>query len=594
MRTRAFHTVSLRGAALVALVAVSSSACSGGDAECASDADCVGEQVCSVARVCEDVPVVVIGEEDMRAPAPEVDMPDDVSDMRDAPDLDEPPKPNSTTLDTFAVIRVPSSLELRAAPGESTSEIIAIENRGTGSLSLGAVSIEPDGALTISWPDPASTDDPSADTMSPPDDEVEPGGRALLRVTYAPSGTEASDAVIAIDTNDPTTPRATVSVTGRPPHCLELTVGDDALAEFGSVKVGETFEMQVVLENCSAEQQTVSRFELLDPNSPFTLSSLNAVPFTLPVAGSVTASLEFAPLMPVNASTQLVAETENALATVDVVGDGTDLDCPVALATASVIGGDGMMATTLDVVPLQTIQLDASASTSRAGGAPAVYNWSLVSKPRDSAAVLDVTEDPARPGLFVDVAGDYVIELELEERDGTVSCEPARITISATPNESIYVELTWDTPGDPDQSDMTGSDLDLHYLDLQEGRQFGDHPYDCYWNNKTPDWGVLGDDSDDPSFDRDDLDGLGPESVTHNNPAGSVVDPLLYAVGVDYYDDRDFGASSASLKIFVDGQIKLDLRDKSLAEDGLFWLVGGISWPSKEVTITDTVSDSML
>lgn len=593
MRERIFHPVAFHFV-LATAFAVWATACSGRAVECASDEDCASSQVCSSAGSCGAAPSVVIRDEDMREPTPDVDMREPARDMRDAPDLDEPTKPNSTTSDVFAIIRVPSTLELRAEPGEVATEIIAIENRGTGPLSLGSVELDPEeGALAIAWVNPDAADDPSADAMTPFDDEIEPGGQALLRVIYAPTGNEASDAVITIDTNDPTTPRATVAVTGRPPHCLKLTVDGLPSADFGSVKVGETFAMQVVLENCTAEQQTVSKFELQDAASSFVLSSLNQVPFTLPVAGSVTASLEFAPMMSSSSSTVLVAETADAVANVDVVGAGTELDCPVAVATAEVMGGDGTTSTDLDVVPLQTILLDASASTSRSGGQPAAYNWTIVSKPRDSAATLDVVDDPVKPSLFVDVAGDYVLELELEERDGTVSCTPTRINISATPNESIYVELTWNTPGDPDQSDLDGSDLDLHYLDLQEGRRFGDAPYDCYWSNNTPDWGVLGDSSDDPSLDRDDMDGLGPESVTHNNPAGTFAEPRVYAIGVDYYGDAGFGASSASLKIFVDGQIKLDRRDKSLSNKDLFWLVGGIAWPSKEVTITDTISDSM-
>ena len=38
-----------------------------------------------------------------------------------------------------------------------------------------------------------------------------------------------------------------------------------------------------------------------------------------------------------------------------------------------------------------------------------------------------------------------------------------RMVINSNPDEDIHLQLVWDTPGDADQTDLDGSDVDLHF-----------------------------------------------------------------------------------------------------------------------------------
>lgn len=65
---------------------------------------------------------------------------------------------------------------------------------------------------------------------------------------------------------------------------------------------------------------------------------------------------------------------------------------------------------------------------------------------------------------------------------------------------SLAIQLTWNTD----------EDHDLHLI-------YGDHAYgnaqwDCHYNNLNPDWGTPGD-LHNPTLDRDDTDGFGPETI---------------------------------------------------------------------------------
>ena len=53
-----------------------------------------------------------------------------------------------------------------------------------------------------------------------------------------------------------------------------------------------------------------------------------------------------------------------------------------------------------------------------------------------------------------------------------------------------------------DESDNDGSDVDLHFLHPLAAA-YADDPYDCFWDNHTPDWGSF-DEANDPRLERDD------------------------------------------------------------------------------------------
>ena len=74
----------------------------------------------------------------------------------------------------------------------------------------------------------------------------------------------------------------------------------------------------------------------------------------------------------------------------------------------------------------ETVQLDGSASND-VDGDTLTFNWSLVSKPSGSSAVLSDTK-AVKPTIAVDVAGSYTVQLIVN--DGTVNSVPDTVMIS--------------------------------------------------------------------------------------------------------------------------------------------------------------------
>jgi len=151
----------------------------------------------------------------------------------------------------------------------------------------------------------------------------------------------------------------------------------------------------------------------------------------------------------------------------------------------------------------------------------------------------------------------------------------------------MRIELLWDTPGDPDQTDEVGSDLDLHFRHPSATGWFDEH-FDCNWANWNPDWGVVEDPSDDPRMDLDDTDGAGPESISFEG----LEQGLMYRVGVHYWDDHDFGLSIPTLRVFWNDALLAELTGESLNGDDFFWevldveLVNG----SLEISVIDSIT----
>jgi len=154
-----------------------------------------------------------------------------------------------------------------------------------------------------------------------------------------------------------------------------------------------------------------------------------------------------------------------------------------------------------------------------------------------------------------------------------------------TPNVGLTVRITWDTPGDPNQSDAVGADLDLHLLNPSAGGDWEGF-FDCYSGNPTPDWGMPGEHHD-ANLIFEDADGAGPEAVQLTDLLGGD-----FPVGVFYVDDAGFGPSFVTLEVFEDGVVVYQFLDKMLLA-GEFWELGSVAWPGAVVTELDIIHDGI-
>jgi hypothetical protein len=214
------------------------------------------------------------------------------------------------------------------------------------------------------------------------------------------------------------------------------------------------------------------------------------------------------------------------------------------------------------------------------------WHWTLAERPPGSTAGLS---DPDRSGvnLWLDAVGRYVLLLTVVDDGGLASCNQGRVVIEAEGERGLRVALTWHTPEDEDETDhgfSAGSDLDLHLLHPL-GEWF-DEPYDCFYGNSSPDWGRSADLGDDPRLEIDDTDGAGPELILFPAPEAN----RSYRVGVHYSNDFGFGASIATVKVYVDGEPSFE-RARRLPGSDYFWIVAEVAWPGGQVTTIDELLD---
>jgi hypothetical protein len=159
-------------------------------------------------------------------------------------------------------------------------------------------------------------------------------------------------------------------------------------------------------------------------------------------------------------------------------------------------------------------------------------------------------------------SGSYVAVIEIV----TADCLDA----------DIRVTLTWDD---------LGFDYELHLV--KEGGQINDNLTDCTWTScigSSPDWGVVGDDSDNPHKDVDNTGNFGPENIFYAMPEDGT-----YTVMIEHW-----GAGAAE----SDGQVTINLLDHAPVVIGItdlaahhVFTAATIEWPSKTVTVVGSDYD---
>lgn len=167
------------------------------------------------------------------------------------------------------------------------------------------------------------------------------------------------------------------------------------------------------------------------------------------------------------------------------------------------------------------------------------------------------------------LGGNY--KIRLTTNTGKKDSSNAYFHIIAT--QDIQVELTWNT---------SGTDVDSHFLKPGVGATTGRNTVnDCYYSNKTPDWGTYGN----PVLDRDDQDGYGPEVITLTNPANTGTKSYYYQVY--FWSDHGYTtpATNVTVKVWINGVLKKTFTHNNLTNNQ-WWKVCKIKWASGTGTIT--------
>lgn len=440
-------------------------------------------------------------------------------------------------------------------------------------------------------------------------DELRAGDSAIIGVSFTSSDDEEHRGTLTISSNDPDEPQFVIHlfVNAKFP-CLE-TLPDDVV-DFGEVDPDDRLDRTVVIRNCSPNAETT--FDLVgisgDPEFSFTREP-QFDRMTLDVGESVEVVIGFQPTRSGTYAGTLDIISDDEFRpehSVDLRGIGAEGRCPTAQIDGnSDLGQGGFVANpnaTFQTIPLDRITMK-DRSTAYDGKFLNMWEWTLITKPADSAAVLSKPAGAMEQELFLDLSGTYVVEMHVWDNEEVQNCAPARVTLHAVADEDIHIQLVWDTPNDPNQNDSSGSDVDLHLLHPNAGGVWNHKPYDCFWQNLMPDWGSPrppGVDSfdcqqdpdrlgchDDPSLDIDDVDGWGPENINLNNPEPNT----SYQVGVHYFSDHGYGVSYATVRIFVGGVMRAEYRRQRMV-DQEFWHVADIAWPSGTISARGRVTPS--
>lgn len=472
-------------------------------------------------------------------------------------------------------------------PGSERAETFEIKNTGDAPLNILGATISPtDSPFRVSWPSPDAPGDPTADEASWAG-TLEPGASRIIRVTFAPTTGANVEASLELSSNDPDESLKIVRLVGSAGiPCVDITgtaggPGQRSL-DFGAQALGAPVTRALTLSNCSPTSDLeLAEIKLIENASgAFTLVSrtVPTLPATLAPGTALELELEYEGARPgaMDRGVLVIGTNDAAEPRAELALTGSvepDRQCPRATATARDLSTATAASNNLTVEPLTTILLDGSRSMNPNGPPVSRWSWSLVSAPEGSTTFIDPNlAQAASTQLFIDLPGTYTVDLEVETISGEKSCSPARVKIEAIPAEDVYVVLYWDTPSDPDQTDGSGADLDIHYLLDEFDAEWGFGPYDIFWQNTTANWGNPGP-GDDPMLVRKDPDGAGPEIVAHDRPQNRD-----YYVGAYYYDDLGFGPSDASVLVYIKGQLILANRATRLPGTGWFWEAAHIEW----------------
>ena len=440
--------------------------------------------------------------------------------------------------------------------------------------------------------------------------KIEQGQAQSIDVVFAPLTADAATASLVVHSNDSTVLAGVeVLIKGNTEGpCLAV---NPKTVNFGAKGVGMLSVLPVELTSCGTSPLEIYSIGL-DPEetSPdfaldlTTLPGLEAggevtaeAPLIIPINQKVEMNVRFVPDVenpkddtnqPIPDQGYIIIEnnTFDELVKVKIQGIGVDIDCPQAV----IVIDEGE-----EVIPQTVLHLQGDQSFAPAGPV-AKWEWS-VEQPIGSQSLFVPSATFPNPTFEANVAGSYLFKLTVWDENGTPSCVPAEAQVVVIPDEAIHVELLWNTPNDPDQTDEgpeAGADVDLHFLhpyasgpDLDgDGKPDGwfDQPFDCFWFNPTPNWGSFDPAvDDDPSLDRDDTDGAGPENLNLNIPEND----KKYRVGIHYWHDHKYGPSYVTVRIYIYAILKFELTDVKLLNHDM-WEVGTIEWPSGNVDlITD-------
>lgn len=211
------------------------------------------------------------------------------------------------------------------------------------------------------------------------------------------------------------------------------------------------------------------------------------------------------------------------------------------------------------------------------------FNYSMASRPALSLATIQ-RQSASSVYIVADESGEYRVNLRITDASGAPGCEVAVDSVVVPevvePDNALRIEVTWSAVV---PTGGAQADIDLHLLWNGSGTCWGSEAGDCHWKAKNPDWGVIGDTSDNPAMLEDDLNSGGPEVIQFNEPLAGE----LYTIGVHGYGDNGSGVATVTVNAYVGGILSYT-RTRSIAK-WEFWRVASYNAATEAFVTIDTI-----
>ncbi len=387
-------------------------------------------------------------------------------------------------------------------------------------------------------------------------------------VTYAPDTdmTELTNAVLVYhELSDEAEVVELLMSAGAEP---DIEADPDFLA-FGSINSNETRNENVVLSNVGDGLIIIDDVSLTG-DSPFTLNPEDSVGAEL-ASGEVTSiNITFTPNGATGNFTGEVLVASND-------PDESELLIPIT-------GSSGVPSAYCSVEPnpvfaiFETATFHAYDVMGNMSSDPnysqnqLTFDWTLLAQPTGSTASLPGGFDPDR-NLSPDMPGTYTGELVVCNPNEDCS-DPCVVDLEAITSQDLWVEMYWTQAPD---------DMDLHLIG--PGGSFNSQ-MDCYYANMNPDWGVLGDPSDDPSLDLDDIPGTGPENINVAMPADGTYTVAVHDYSGSNWPSQDITtANQTTVNVWISGQLA-DTLNCSITGDDTVTGFFTIEYVNSQATVT--------
>ncbi len=409
------------------------------------------------------------------------------------------------------------------------------------------------------------------------------GDSVEVRITFRPEQQERFVATLYVESNDPSNREVEVRLDGTGSTVGRVEIEPEAI-DFGMVGEWTQEVENIRLASVGTAPLLVESIELLEGSSPaFTILG-STRPTELPPptdgrpGGEVILQVACAPTDAIEED-----ELEGTLRIVTTDPDRRQIDIPLS-ATVNRAPFARFEIDPANHAPNLPVALDATESYDPDGHEPLHFEWRIVNLPLGTTASFDDPNSPtptftaSHPGVYrigLDVYDAHGLACRAPEGSQILPCETKELAILS--EDDLVITLSWK---------HAVTDLDLHLLE-------GDSPLysegDCFYDNRTPDFGILDDPTDDPRFIRDSLKGFGPEEIVFSKPSDGT-----YSVAVEFAKTN--GASNpeteAIVRVYVFGQLEAEMST-TLTRSGQLWKVLSIDWPSAEITEIDEVREKV-